>query len=131
MPVVGQTFGVCLSCCCLIWSTTSETTTIFTTTPPHARPATDRSYALPPLGDNPSTDRQGTTPGSFALPGRVGTPYMFSSPDTPGMPGVSDMTAMDFLPDGWTAWRRIRPEPEAFNPITQLESARLGSSRPR
>ena len=24
---------------------------------------TDRSYSLPPLGDNPSTQRQGTTPG--------------------------------------------------------------------
>src|SRR3954454_7353949 len=57
---------------------------------------TDRSYALPPLGDNPSTDRQGTTPGSFALSGRVGTPYAYSSPDTPGMPPVSDLTAMDF-----------------------------------
>jgi phosphomethylpyrimidine synthase len=57
---------------------------------------TDRSYALPPLGDNPSTDRQGTTPGSFARRGRVGTPWTFSSPDTPGMPGVSDLTALDF-----------------------------------
>src|SRR5688572_10805772 len=56
----------------------------------------DRSYALPPIGDNPSTDRQGTTPGSFARRGRVGTPWTFSSPDTPGMPGVSDLTAMDF-----------------------------------
>ena len=56
----------------------------------------DRSYVLPPVGDNPSTDRQGTSPGSFALPGRVGTPYAYSSPDTPGMPPVSDLTAMDF-----------------------------------
>ncbi len=56
----------------------------------------DRSYALPPLGDNPSTERQGTTPGSFARRGRVGTPWTFSSPDTPGMPGVSDRTALDF-----------------------------------
>src|SRR4051812_9897136 len=56
----------------------------------------DRSWTLPPLGDNPSTDRQGTTPGSFALLGRVGTPWMYSSPDTPGMPGVSELTAMDF-----------------------------------
>src|SRR3954452_13011668 len=63
----------------------------------------DRSYALPPLGDNPSTERQGTTPGSFALPGRVGTAYTYSSPDTPGMPGVSDKTAWDFLPSGWSS----------------------------
>jgi phosphomethylpyrimidine synthase len=57
---------------------------------------TDRSYALPPLGDNPSIEQQGTTPGSFSNRGRVGTPYSFSSPDTPGMPGVSDLTALDF-----------------------------------
>jgi phosphomethylpyrimidine synthase len=59
-------------------------------------PSVDRSFVLPPLGDNPSTDRQGTTPGSFANRGRVGTPWMFSSPDTPGMPGVSELTALDF-----------------------------------
>ena len=58
--------------------------------------ASDRSHSLPPLGDNPSTEKQGTTPGSFANPARVGTPYTFSSPDTPGMPGVSDRTALDF-----------------------------------
>ena len=62
----------------------------------HDFAAADRSYTLPPLGNNPSTDRQGTSPGSFANKGRVGTPYMYSSPDTPGMPGVSDITAMDF-----------------------------------
>ena len=56
----------------------------------------DRSFTLPPLGDNPSTGREGTSPGSFAKAGRVGTAYAFSSPDTPGMPGVSDVTAMDF-----------------------------------
>jgi len=47
----------------------------------------DRSFALPPLGDNPSTDREGTNPGSFARKGAVGSAYMFASPDTPGMPG--------------------------------------------
>jgi phosphomethylpyrimidine synthase len=75
---------------------------------------TDRSYTLPPLGDNPSTDRQGTTPGSFALKGRVGTPYAFSSPDTQGMPGVSDITAMDFA------------RAEDAQGKTQLEEARIG-----
>lgn len=68
----------------------------------------DRAYALPPLGDNPSTHHQGTTPGSFAKKGRIGTPYTYSSPDAPGMPGVSDKTAWDFLPDGWT----IHPAPD-------------------
>jgi phosphomethylpyrimidine synthase len=75
----------------------------------------DRSYALPPLGDNPSSDRQGTTPGSFALKGRIGTPYTFSSPDTPDMPGVSQLTAMDFA------------GPRDREHKTQLEAARDGA----
>jgi phosphomethylpyrimidine synthase len=66
-----------------------------------------RSYSLPPLGGDPSTQKQGTTPGSFANKNRVGTAYTFSSPDTPGMPEPSDKTAWDFLPDGW----RIRTVP--------------------
>jgi phosphomethylpyrimidine synthase len=69
-------------------------------------------HALPPLGDNPSTQRQGTNPGSFANRGRIGTPYSYSSPDTPGMPGVSDRTAMDF----------VRSEDAQCK--TQLETAR-------
>jgi len=81
---------------------------------PKASQTTDRSYALPPIGDNPSTDQLGTTPGSFALKGRVGSPFMFSSPDTPGMPGVSDITAMDFARDLDREGR------------TQLENARVG-----
>src|SRR5689334_25298115 len=102
-----------------------------TTPPPAGHPATDRSYALPPIGDNPSTDRQGTTPGSFALPGRIGGPYTFSSPDTPGMPGVSEKTAWDFLPNGWarTGEQSARSR-EEFRPVTQLESARLGIVTP-
>src|SRR5688572_12556626 len=58
-------------------------------------------YDLPPVGDNPSSTAQGTTPGSFAHRGRVGTPWTFSSPDTPGMPQPSDKTAWDFLPADW------------------------------
>ena len=76
--------------------------------------AVDRSYALPPIGDNPSSVSAGTTPGSFALPGRVGTAYAYSSPDTPGMPSVSDLTAMDFA------------RPEDARGKTQLEAARSG-----
>ena len=72
----------------------------------------DRSYVLPPVGDNPSTETQGTTPGSFANRGRVGTPYAYSSPDTPGMPPVSDVTAMDFA------------SPRDAEGRTQLEAAR-------
>ena len=42
---------------------------------------------------NPSSTDQGTTPGSFANPPDIGGPLMFSSPDTPGMPPVSEKTA--------------------------------------
>jgi phosphomethylpyrimidine synthase len=79
-----------------------------------SKPTVDRTYRLPPVGDNPSTERQGTTPGSFAEKGRVGTAYTFTSPDTPGMPGVSDVTAMDFT------------RPQDREGRTQLEEARCG-----
>jgi phosphomethylpyrimidine synthase len=69
---------------------------------------------LPPLGDNPSTDKQGTSPGSFALNGRVGTAWMYSSPDTAGMPEPSERTALDFARD---LDRQCK---------TQLEAARSG-----
>lgn len=107
---------------------------------------TDRSYQLPPLGQNPSTLAQGTTPGSFAnrprlLPGRDGA-LTFSSPDTPGMPGPSDKTAWDFMPTEWTLRSGFGPgqhsheqaaawqAPAGFEPITQLEHARLGIVTP-
>ncbi len=76
---------------------------------------------LPPLGDDPGTTTDTTTPGSFANPGRVGTPYTFSSPDTPGMPEPSDKTAWDFMP----------PEHEVYQPATQLEHARQGAITPQ
>jgi phosphomethylpyrimidine synthase len=128
---------------------------------PHETPTSEIElpYKLPPLGDNPSTEKQGTTPGSFANKGRVGTPWTFSSPDTAGMPQPSDKTAWDFLPDDWDVeivaagatapasspceacattrvftdangvTRRVTP-PVGFEPITQLESARLGIITP-
>ncbi len=88
---------------------------------------------------DPSSVHAGTTPGSFSAapaiaPGKAGA-LTFSSPDTPGMPAASDKTAWDFMPEGWVlrpgfennyetsnAWQA----PEGFQPITQLESARLG-----
>jgi phosphomethylpyrimidine synthase len=125
--------------------------------------AFQESYSLPPLGANPSSAAQGTTPGSFAkspriAPGVEGR-WTFSSPDTPGMPEPSDKTAWDFLPDGWLVERYrhltdsnilARPSegeqdvhfeqsdgtwlhvifPEGFQPITQLEHARLGVITP-
>jgi len=118
-----------------------------------------RSYELPPLGSNPGNTPELTTPGSFAnapgiAPGPGGA-YTFSSPDTPGMPGVSDQTAWDFLPEGWetqegeascdtetTAGQTISftqsdgsaravHYPADFQPITQLEYARLGIVTPQ
>ncbi|MHC4996095.1 MAG: phosphomethylpyrimidine synthase ThiC, partial [Planctomycetota bacterium] len=100
---------------------------------------------------NPSTHALGTTPGSFAAKPDVGGPLAFSSPDTPGMPQPSDKTAWDFLPDGWTlqvtdshetgclghnhdgyedVYIRAVP-PTGFEPVTQLESARLGLITPQ
>ncbi|GJM20755.1 MAG: phosphomethylpyrimidine synthase [Planctomycetota bacterium] len=63
----------------------------------------------------------------------MGTPWTFSSPDTPGMPQPSDKTAWDFMPDDWKcvdrensaragAWQA----PAGFVAVTQLEHARLG-----
>jgi phosphomethylpyrimidine synthase len=105
------------------------------------------SIPLPPVGDNPSSGRQGTSPGSFARKGGVGTPWTYASPDAPGMPAPSDKTAWDFMPPDWTclarptgdaaadAAARRRPDawraPPGFVPLTQLEHARLGSVTPQ
>ena len=89
------------------------------------------SYTLPAVGDNPSSKSEGTTPGSFGLPGRVGTPYMFASPDTPGMPPASDKTAWDFLPSGWKREGATASARVDFEPSTQLEYARLGRVTPQ
>jgi phosphomethylpyrimidine synthase len=103
----------------------------------------DRTYQLPPLGDNPSSQEAGTTPGSFARKGQIAAGvagrWTFSSPDTPGMPQPSDQTAWDFMPTEWTlrpgfesnyeradAWQ----PPAGFQPITQLEHARVGNITP-
>lgn len=94
---------------------------------------------------NPSTTAAGTSPGSFANAAQIGGPLAFSSPDTPGMPAPSALTAWDFLPEGWSieavtshalgcaghscvaigAFIRA-VAPRGFVAITQLESARLG-----
>ncbi|MCP3903812.1 MAG: thiamine biosynthesis protein ThiC, partial [Planctomycetes bacterium] len=94
---------------------------------------------------NPSTEAQGTTPGCFALAADVGGPLMYASPDTPGMPAPSPRTAWDFLPPGWTIEThadgcrghnhgaepiRAVPDDAAFEPVTQLEHARLGVVTP-
>jgi phosphomethylpyrimidine synthase len=79
---------------------------------------------------NPSTLREGTSPGSFANAPAVGSALTFSSPDTPGMPQPSDKTAWDFMPSGWVSSGGVWQAPEGFAPKTQLESARLGLITP-
>ena len=87
------------------------------------------TYQLPALGNNPSTNAQGTTPGSFANAPQLGGALTFSSPDTPGMPAPSEKTAWDFLPRGWqrNAATGFATAPAGFEPSTQLEFARLGA----
>ncbi|MEC7352561.1 MAG: phosphomethylpyrimidine synthase ThiC [Planctomycetota bacterium] len=109
----------------------------------------DLEWAMPVNGAlNPSSQAQGTTPGSFANRPDIGGPLSFSSPDTPGMPPPSQSTAWDFLPEGWTieevdsiqegcsghgrpgtGFIRCRA-PEGFEAVTQLEQARLGVVTP-
>ena len=121
------------------------------------------AYTLPPVGANPGLEPNTTTPGSFAntptiLPGVRGA-KTFSSPDTPGMPPLSNKTAWDFLPEGWSSEESNESQttrsprrhgvgfqtiaftqadgstrtvcyPTNFAPSTQLESARLGIITP-
>jgi phosphomethylpyrimidine synthase len=75
---------------------------------------------------NPSSNRSGTNPGSFAERAAIGGPLSFSSPDTPGMPAPSSKTAWDFLPDGFRREGNYAVAPAGFVPVTQLENARLG-----
>ena len=123
-------------------------------------PHSGHPYTLPPVGANPGTSAGVTTPGSFAnrpvlAPDAAGA-ATFSSPDTPHMPALPTKTAWDFLPDGWScahhaqepaalgrdngvvhrsfahadgSWRTVAC-PAGFEPITQLESARLGIVTP-
>ena len=66
-------------------------------------------------------------PKRFANKPRIGTPWTFSSPDTPGMPQPSSKTAWDFLPGDWSNGK----PPAGFRPVTQLEHARLGTVTPQ
>ncbi|MFO0746411.1 MAG: phosphomethylpyrimidine synthase [Myxococcota bacterium] len=79
---------------------------------------------------NPSTLRQGTSPGSFAAAPDIGGARAFSSPDTPGMPAPSGRTAWDFMPSDWTFDGARWHAPTGFVPVTQLEHARLGTVTP-
>ena len=79
---------------------------------------------------NPSSHSAGTTPGSFANPPDIGGPRTFSSPDTPGMPKPSDRTAWDFMPEDWRFDDGRWHPPAGFEPVTQLEHARLGIVTP-
>src|SRR5690349_19157318 len=91
--------------------------------------ARGRSWSLPPLGANPSTGGEGTTPGSFALPPRVGTAWTFSSPDTPGMPEPSDKTAMDFRDASRDRAHKTQLE-EARDGVISTEAKRVALREP-
>ena len=82
------------------------------------RRRTTADWSLPPLGAQPTSRDEGTNPGSFALPPDLGGPRSFSSPDTPGMPAPSSVTALDW------------PNESGRQPVTQLESARAGIVTP-
>ncbi|MEQ9459468.1 MAG: phosphomethylpyrimidine synthase ThiC [Phycisphaeraceae bacterium] len=116
------------------------------TTPQQPTGLEGTDCVLPPVGYDPGVEPRATTPGSFAQAPRVGTAWTFTSQDTVGMPVPSDKTAWDFLPEGWTieavsdhqsgcsghqhtaVGEHIRGvAPEGFEPITQLEFARLGT----
>ena len=116
-------------------------------------------FRVPLRGASNPGSTPATTPGAFANAPDIGGPLAYSSPDTPGMPQPSAKTAWDFLPDGWemefiadgdgeterrrdevgrrsvvftdsnTITRRVTV-PADFQPITQLEHARLGTITP-
>ncbi len=89
------------------------------------------TFPLPHHGAaNPSSRAEGTSPGSFSLAPEIGGPRTFSSPDTPGMPAPSDKTAWDFMPADWTFDGQRWHAPAGFEPVTQLEHARLGIVTP-
>ena len=111
-------------------------------------------YQIPATGGNPSSQRGGTNPGSFANPRTLAPDHSgartYSSPDTPGMPEPSVRTAWDFMPIDWqyvgpsdratrTAdWPydpytnpRHWKAPAGFKAVTQLEHARLGVITPQ
>jgi phosphomethylpyrimidine synthase len=100
-------------------------------------------FSLPPLGGNASSTSAGTSPASFAAPGRIAAGVAgrltFSSPDTPGMPAPSTKTAWDFMPGDWVRRPGFESNyesheawipPAGFSPVTQLEHARLGAITP-
>jgi phosphomethylpyrimidine synthase len=86
-----------------------------------------KDFRIPLRGaHNPSSQGAGTTPGSFANAPDIGGPRTFSSPDTPGMPQPSGKTAWDFMPEDWRYEGGRWHSPVGFEPVTQLEHARLG-----
>ena len=117
----------------------------------HANPTGQVTHHAPLRGAaNPSSTAAGTSPGSFANASQVGGPLAFSSPDTPGMPAPSALTAWDFLPAGWTVKAVASHEvgcaghslasvgafvravaPRGFTAVTQLDNARLGIVTPQ
>jgi len=75
---------------------------------------------------SPASTPRGSSPGCFANRAHIGGPLSYSSPDTPGMPKPSRRTAWDFMPPGWRKRKGRWSAPTSFEPITQLDFARLG-----
>ena len=75
-------------------------------------------WSLPPGREGRTVSDSSTNPGSFANPPQVGGPLAFSSPDTPGMPQPSPVTASDWSNEPGRA------------PVTQLECTRAGVITP-
>src|SRR5262249_59705306 len=90
-----------------------------------------RAWQLPPVGGNPSSSAQGTSPGSFAARARIGSAIPFGSPDAPGMPAPSERTAWDFMPPDWKYLGSRWVPPAGFTPATQLKFARPGRVTPQ
>ena len=84
---------------------------------------------LPHLGGDPSA-RAGHDAGQLRATRRVGGPRSFSSPDTPGMPRRrKDRLGLHAGATGGRSDGRWTP-PAGFEPVTQLEHARLGTVTP-
>ncbi|MGE3167034.1 MAG: phosphomethylpyrimidine synthase ThiC [Planctomycetota bacterium] len=79
---------------------------------------------------NPSSTSAGTSPGSFALRPDVGGALTYSSPDTPGMPAPSHLTAWDFRHEPRTGSRAVTQLEQARDGVVTAEMRRVAEREP-